>query len=477
MTVLLAGLAACGGGGAPATDRTAPDTTIADTLITAAIQHEFLIDPAVQGARPGVTTDDGIVTLTGDVPSLLAAQAGVGIALATRGVRSVIDHLTVRPPARPDSAIAADVGRALLDDPATEAFEVNVTEQDGVVHLTGTVDSWAERTLAGRVASGVRGVRGLVNEIDVAVVNRTDEEIAREIDGLLATDVLLDDADITAEVHDGHVTLTGAVGSAVERKHAAEIAWVAGVRSVDADGLEARWWAQDQMTRDEHPTPDDDAIRGAIEEAYLLSPRVQAFTLAVGVDDGRVTLDGTVDNLQARREAERIALNTVGVRSVTDEITVRPPELADEALAQSVRRALARDPYLSPLTVTVVASHGVVTLSGAVDSRFLRRRAENVAGRQLAVSGVVNLLELSQTWTEKADEALAKDVRDELFWNPWITPGDVDVTVDAGTVTLDGTVDSWREKSEAENEAFQAGAKEVINDLTVAGGLPVPRNP
>jgi osmotically-inducible protein OsmY len=279
---------------------------------------------------------------------------------------------------------------------------------------------------------------------------------------------MLDDALIGFTVEDGEVTLDGSVGSAAEREHAFRSAWLDGVESVDTDGLEIRWWVDDPMTRDAMPQPTDTEIRRAILDAYLLSPRVASFNPTVEVANGAVTLSGTVENLQAKREAGRIAWHTVGVASVENDLEVLPSSvLEDIALANAVRDALLRDPYLQASDVTVIADDGIVTLTGEVETDFAQERAEEVAGRQQSVVAVVNAIDVDAEWIAKPDDALEADVDAELFWNPWVPLEDVAATVTDGAVTLTGTVDSWFVRQQAEMEAYEAGARDVDNALLV----------
>jgi osmotically-inducible protein OsmY len=469
VSVLLAGLNACGNDSSQAMERSAQDTMLTDSRITAALETELLLEPAVPSDDISVTTVAGVVTLSGEVPNLLAAEQAVAVAQATRGIRSVISELQVEPATRPDEEIAGDVRDALLEDPVTEAFEIEVDVTDATVTLRGEVESWAEKKLADDVAAGVRGVRGVSNLIDVDVMTmRTDEEIEREVEALLASHVMLGGALIDAEVEDGEVTLSGSIGSAAEREHAFRSAWVDGVTSVDTDGLEIRWWADDPMTRNEIPEPTDEEIRAAILDAYLLSPRVASFNPIVEVADGAVTLRGTVENLQAKREANRIAWHTVGVESVDNQLEVLPLSVMEDIeLENAVRDALLRDPYLPAYDITVVADDGIVTLTGEVDTEFARERAQEVAGRQQSVIAVVNMIDVDADWIAKPDEELEADVRAELFWNPWVPSERVAVTVVDGEVTLTGTVDSWFVRHEAEMEAYEAGALHVNNALLI----------
>ena len=111
------------------------------------------------------------MTLSGPVDNLFVRRRAVKIAESVRGVRGVIDHISVTPESRPDEDIRKDILRALLNDPATDAYQVAVTVKDGVVSLTGKVGAWAEAQLAQYLAEGVRGVRDIHNDLLIDYVD------------------------------------------------------------------------------------------------------------------------------------------------------------------------------------------------------------------------------------------------------------------------------------------------------------------
>jgi osmotically-inducible protein OsmY len=260
----------------------------------------------------------------------------------------VVNRIDVEPVLlRSDTEIERDVEDALLENAATEAFEVRVSVLDGKVTLRGTVDSWQEKRLAGTVAKGVRGVTGLENHIDVVPMeDRPDAEILADVQKALRWDALVDHAMIEVVVEDGVVMLSGVVGSAAEKRRAMLDARVGGVVTVDADDLEVKHWArEEELRKGKYVSVSDEEVRTAVEDALLFDPRVVSLAVTTRVDDGMVTLRGTVDNLKAKRAAERDAMRTVGVTSVRNRLRVRPEEpVSDERLEQRAAGAITRDP-------------------------------------------------------------------------------------------------------------------------------------
>jgi hyperosmotically inducible protein len=201
-----------------AADTRAAGIDLSDTDITKAVENNLREDPAVFANLIDVTTLTGVVTLSGRVPNLLSSERAVRIAESIKGVRAVVSTLQVLPPLRSDQNIRRDIEDALLADPAADSYEIRVMVENGIATLTGTVESRAEKQLAGRVAKAVRGLKQLNNDIMVKhVANRSDEEIKRDIEGRLKWNVYVDDILIDVSVSDGKVFLAGIVGSAAEK--------------------------------------------------------------------------------------------------------------------------------------------------------------------------------------------------------------------------------------------------------------------
>lgn len=488
------------------TTQTAPkdeSRTLTDPEITRAVDSQLLLSRGVPANAIDVSTRDGTVTLDGTVDNILAKERAARVARIVKGVRSVINLIEVVPGTeRTDSEIRQDVSDALLDDPATESWEIGVGVEDGVVALVGTVDSWHEKQLAARVAKGVEGVRRLDNQIEVEYkAIRSDHEIEQEIEQTLMWDTRVDDALIEVGVQDGEVMLTGTVGSAFERSVAIGDAWSQGVTEVDADGLTVEWWARDEMLdKDRYADLTDTQIREAVKDALLWDPRVASFRPEVTVENGVVTLSGTVSDLKAKRSAAQTASNTAGVWRVKNLLKVRPKdERSDAEIASDIRHDLLTDPYVDRFDIDVDVDHGVARLTGSVDSYFEKWQAGDLAARTRGVTSVRNRLNVDyeplvydytfydwdvvetdrdlgdvETLAVKSDWEIREDIRDELWWSPFVDADEVNVVVDEGKATLTGTVDSWAERREATEQALEGGALLVHNDLEVDWGPDFP---
>jgi osmotically-inducible protein OsmY len=459
----------------------AESRNIRDFDITLAIERQLQNDEGVPAHLIDVRSNDGIVTLSGPVENLLARERAAEIAATIKGVRSVINMIDVLSIVRTDAEIRMDVEHALLDDPATDLFDVTVNVQNGRVTLTGRVDSWQEEQLCVLVAKSVIGVKAVTSNIEVSQKSeRPDGELKAEIERRLAYDVWVEDALIDIKVLGGKVILSGTVGSLAEKTRAFRSAWVAGVTSVEDKDLVVDWSRSRKMRRtiENFPMKSDEEIKRAIKEAFLYDPRLSAFNLTVSVENGVATLSGQVHNLKARQVAEQDAINTVGVWLVRNHIKVRPgmgphsspkPDV-DAELAKRVRLALLRNPYTHQHKITVTVNNRLAMLDGAVNTNLEKAKAEEVVSAVKGVAAVTNNLRVRKTWTPKDDWEIKRDIEDELWWSPFVDEDDVAVTVNDGTVTLMGVVDTLRERRVATENAYEGGAKQVRNELKVRYG-------
>ncbi|MBD3267772.1 BON domain-containing protein [bacterium] len=463
-----------------------------------AIEDEFIFDPAVRAHPIEIEVHDSIVTLTGTTNNILAKERAARIAETVKGVRSVVNHIDVTPSkARPASEIRSDIETALLENAATSSYEIDVSVFDqGKVTLTGDVDSMQEKKLAGKVAKGVRGVIQLNNDLQIDFKEeRSDFEIENEIRNLLKWDTLVDHALITVEVDNNEVSLSGVIGSAAEKREAIEDCWVAGVVEVDASDLEVKRWARDQdLRKGKYVHKDDEDIKQALKDAMMYDPRIQAQKVGVSVDEGIVTLRGIVKSLDTKRAAENVASHTVSVIEVVNRLKVKAEEdQSDETIQTNLEEALLRNPYVERFEITADVINGTAYLYGTVDSYWEKEEAGNIAAETTGVIDVQNNItvidkdnpyvynpyispwnnystewfEPSPSYTSRSDEEIKDDVKDELWWSPYVDSDDVKVTVEDGLVTLEGDVDSWMEFHSASENAWEGGATWVDNDLEV----------
>ncbi len=144
------------------------------------------------------------------------------------------------------------------------------------------------------------------------------------------------------------------------------------------------------------------------------------------------------------------------------------PNYSDENIAAHVKAAFLRDPLLDHKDITVRVYNQTISLRGMVKSRSQKSRAALLASRVKGAITVDNRLQYAIEWPDRSDPELRQDIEDQLWWSPFLSDHSITVHVEDGVATLIGFVQSWQERSLAEEHAFVAGARFVHNRIKVA---------
>jgi osmotically-inducible protein OsmY len=213
-----------------------------------------------------------------------------------------------------DVRLRDSVIRELDWDSQVDDSAIGVAAKDGVVTLTGFIDSYAGKLAAERVVKRVRGVRAVANDITVRLkVDVTDTDIAAA--AALALKIRPGiPPNVQATVHNGHVTLTGHV-EWLHQKQQAEVTarHITGVRGV-ANHIEVA------------PKTGQRDVRRRIVQSLHRNADLDARHIEVAVSDDVVTLTGTVGSWSQYEAAERGAGSAPGIRLVANQIRVVPQE-------------------------------------------------------------------------------------------------------------------------------------------------------
>lgn len=212
-----------------------------------------------------------------------------------------------------DKEIRQDVLDELDFDPSVNAAHIGVVVDKGVVTLTGHVGSYAEKLAAEHIAQRVKGVRAIVQEIEVRYpgdLKTADDEIATRAANILGWSAIVPRG-VKVKVQDGWITLSGEVNWHFERDAAERelrrLSGVAGI--VNNVTLKPRVEAQD--------------VKRKIEEALKRNAVTEAARVKVAVlDGGKVALNGQVHDWHERNAVGWAAWSAPGVKTVENNVTI-----------------------------------------------------------------------------------------------------------------------------------------------------------
>lgn len=220
-----------------------------------------------------------------------------------------------------DIRIQKDVMEELKWQPFLNASEIGVAVKNGIVTLSGQIDTYSKKLSAEKAAKKVAGVKAIAEDIHIGVspaFNKTDAEIAEAVLNALKWHTAVQEEKINIKVENGNVSLEGEVEWEFQRSNAkTAVENLTGVCSVF-----------NLITVKPKITASD--IEQKISAAYHRSATIDSGKITADVMGSRVTLRGTVRSFTEKEDAEIAAWNAPGVTNVTSKIEIEVPEYAFE---------------------------------------------------------------------------------------------------------------------------------------------------
>lgn len=212
----------------------------------------------------------------------------------------------------------------------------------------------------------------------------------------------------------------------------------------------------------------DTVLKRLVEEELEWIPMVDESDIGVLVENGVITLTGTVRSHSEKLAAEAAVKRVKGVRAVVEQLEVRflgPPELSDAEIARRAINLLDWDVSIPKGRVMITVRDGHVTLTGTVDWRYQADQARFKMGNLPGVTRVTSHLTVQPAMTadnvkQRIEQALARVSALEAKG--------IRVEVKGSEVTLEGEVDAWADREIAEQAAWSApGITSVIDRIRV----------
>jgi osmotically-inducible protein OsmY len=209
----------------------------------------------------------------------------------------------------------------------------------------------------------------------------------------------------------------------------------------------------------------DVRIHHDVLEELTWDPHVDETEVGVEVDNGVVTLTGTVTSWAKRAAAQEAARRVAGVLDVANDIQVKTPgglDRTDTEIAQAVRRALEWDVFVEHERIRSTVTRGCVTLEGAVDRLSQRDDAERAIRNLTGVTRVVN--KITVTTPPSTNEQVTHAIERALARRAERHARRIGVEVRDGVATLTGSVYSWSERRSVLGAARATPGVHVVED-------------
>jgi osmotically-inducible protein OsmY len=214
-----------------------------------------------------------------------------------------------------DLQLHKDVIDELRWDPRVNEPEIGVSAKGGVVTLTGSVETFAQKYAAERAVERVTGVRAVAEELHVrppTALQRNDTDIAHAAVNAIGWDIEVPADKITVKVESGWITLKGEVNWNYQRVAAERVVrYLPGVKGL-------------LNLIDVKPSVSPVEVKSKIEAALKRNAELDAKRITVNTADGKVTLKGNVRSWTERVDAENAAWAAPGVKEVDDRLVVTP---------------------------------------------------------------------------------------------------------------------------------------------------------
>jgi len=370
-----------------------------------------------------------------------------------------------------DASITYWVRDALRNDPRIDVTDMRVTTKDGIVSLEGFVTSLAAKQYADLETKKIHGVVGVINDLILSPMGIPDAAVEQQIRRRLVNSAVIESQGIKVKVVNGTAWLTGSVATWTERQEAELLTGeTRGVREI-----------HNEITVDVPTKRNDREIQADVTAALARNVYVTGLPITVTVQNGTVTLQGSVGNSYEKDKAQKIAGRIFGVQAIRNQVIVQEainrgtrkvlPPLSNELVLKHVRAELKQDNRIDASDISIQGAYGHITLDGSVNSLYEKHLAERDVRDVVGVGWVTNNLVVHNTHHE--DWAVAEDVEYAFKTDFALQHEDFSARTRNGIVVLSGKTHAWWARLHAKKVASKiTGVKQVINRITLTDFVP-----
>ncbi len=216
-----------------------------------------------------------------------------------------------------DAQVQHDVMAQLKWEPQLNAAEIGVSVKNGVVTLSGIVDTYAKKVAAEKAVQKVSGVKAVAEDLQVGlspIFRKTDAEIAEAVLTALKGHIAIPEENLQVKVEDGQVSLEGEVEWSFQRNAAIDVVCnLAGVRQIN-NNIKVK------------PRVTSENIQEKVSAAFHRSATIDARRVSVEVLGSKVILRGKVRSFAERKDAENAVWAAPGVAVVENKLEIEPKE-------------------------------------------------------------------------------------------------------------------------------------------------------
>lgn len=227
-------------------------------------------------------------------------------------------ELFKKPTMKSNEILQKDVQDAIKWDPLLMGTQIGVVTNNGIVTLTGTIDSYARKAVAEDVVKAVTGVKAIIEKMDVdlsSMGRNLDKNIAEGILDALDADWKIPNSIVKVKVEDGWVTLDGELHWNYQKEAAMKVVKnIAGIKGI-TNNISIKSTIKEVVEKQQ------------IADAFRRNSSINDDDITIEVQGIKVVLNGTVKSWYQRDKAEQLAWNAPGILSVDNELAIENDRL------------------------------------------------------------------------------------------------------------------------------------------------------